>query len=99
MLWFRNKTPKTVANFIGLAEGTKEFKDTKTGKQTKRPYCNGQIFHRVIKDFMIQGGCPMGNGRGGPGYAFVDEIDANVEWLLTPLVYCCAEYLLWGLKF
>jgi len=74
---FRNETPKTVANFIGLAEGTKEFKDTKTGKQTKRPYYDGQIFHRVIKDFMIQGGCPLGNGRGGPGYTFADEIDAD----------------------
>jgi len=74
---FQSETPKTVANFIGLAEGTKEFKDTKTGKQTKRPYYDGQIFHRVIKDFMIQGGCPLGNGRGGPGYTFSDEIDAK----------------------
>jgi len=74
---FRNETPKTVANFIGLAEGTKAFKDPGTGKQTKRPYYDGQIFHRVIKDFMIQGGCPLGNGRGGPGYTFADEIDAK----------------------
>lgn len=74
---FQNETPKTVANFIGLAEGTKEFKDSKTGKKVKRPYYNGLIFHRVIKNFMIQGGCPLGNGRGGPGYAFADEIDAT----------------------
>jgi peptidyl-prolyl cis-trans isomerase A (cyclophilin A) len=58
VLWLRNETPETVANFIGLAEGTKEFRDTKTGKKTKRPYYDGQIFHRGIKDFMIQGGCP-----------------------------------------
>jgi len=74
---FRNDAPKTVDNFIGLAEGTKEFEDPKTGKKVKRPYYDGLIFHRVIKDFMIQGGCPLGNGRGGPGYAFADEIDAK----------------------
>lgn len=74
---FWNETPKTAANFIGLADGTKTFKDPGTGKQTKRPYYDGQIFHRVIKDFMIQGGCPLGNGQGGPGYTFADEIDAK----------------------
>lgn len=74
---FQNETPKTVANFISLAEGTKEFEDSKTGKKVKRPYYNGLIFHRVIKNFMIQGGCPLGNGRGGPGYTFADEIDAT----------------------
>jgi len=73
---FRSETSKTVANFIGLAEGTKEFEDSKTGKKVKRPYYNGLIFHRVIQNFMIQGGCPLGNGQGGPGYAFADEIDA-----------------------
>lgn len=74
---FRNQAPKTVANFIDLAEGTKEFKDSETGKLEKRPYYNGLIFHRVIKNFMIQSGCPLGNGRGGPGYTFADEIDAT----------------------
>jgi len=74
---FQSETPKTVANFIGLAEGTKEFEDSKTGKKVKRPYYNGLIFHRVIKNFMIQSGCPLGNGRGGPGYTFADEIDAK----------------------
>ena len=74
---FQSETPKTVANFIALAEGTKEFEDSKTGKKVKRPYYNGLIFHRVIKNFMIQGGCPLGNGRGGPGYTFADEIDAT----------------------
>lgn len=74
---FQDETPKTVANFIGLAEGTKEFTDAKTDKKVKRPYYNGQIFHRVIQDFMIQGGCPLGNGQGGPGYTFADEINAK----------------------
>lgn len=74
---FEDEAPKTVANFIGLAEGTKEFKDIKTGKKVKRPFYDGLIFHRVIKDFMIQGGCPLGTGTGGPGYTFSDEIDAN----------------------
>jgi cyclophilin family peptidyl-prolyl cis-trans isomerase len=74
---FQSETPKTVANFIGLAEGTKEFEDSKTGKKVKRPYYNGLIFHRVIQNFMIQGGCPLGNGLGGPGYTFADEIDAT----------------------
>ena len=74
---FQSETSKTVANFIGLAEGTKEFEDSKTGKKVKRPYYNGLIFHRVIQKFMIQGGCPLGNGQGGPGYTFADEIDAT----------------------
>ena len=73
---FIQKAPKTVANFIGLAEGTKEFIDAKTGKKVKRPFYDGLIFHRVIKDFMIQGGCPLGTGSGSPGYRFDDEIDA-----------------------
>ena len=74
---FQNEASKTVANFIGLAEGTKEFDDSKTGKKVKRPFYNGLIFHRVIQNFMIQGGCPLGNGQGGPGYTFADEIDAT----------------------
>lgn len=74
---FQNDAPETVANFIGLAEGTKEFEDAATGKKVKRPFYDGLIFHRVIKDFMIQGGCPLGSGKGGPGYKFADEIDAK----------------------
>ena len=74
---FEKSAPKTVANFIGLAEGTKEFKDTKTGKMVKRPFYDGVIFHRVIKGFMIQGGDPQGTGRGGPGYQFEDEMSAT----------------------
>ncbi len=74
---FKNGAPKTVANFIGLAEGTKEFTDPKTRQKTQRPYFDGLIFHRVIKDFMIQGGDPLGTGGGGPGYKFEDEINAE----------------------
>jgi cyclophilin family peptidyl-prolyl cis-trans isomerase len=69
--------PETVKNFIELAEGKKEFKDPKTGEMVTRPYYDGLIFHRVIKGFMIQGGCPSGNGMGGPGYKFKDEINAD----------------------
>jgi len=71
---FNERVPKTVANFVGLVEGTKEFIDHKTGAKTKRPFYDGLIFHRVIKDFMIQGGCPSGTGTGDPGYRFEDEI-------------------------
>jgi peptidyl-prolyl cis-trans isomerase A (cyclophilin A) len=69
---FDDKAPKTVANFTGLAEGTKEWTDPK-GQKVKRPFYDGLIFHRVIPDFMLQGGCPQGDGRGGPGYKFEDE--------------------------
>ncbi len=74
---FADSAPETVANFIGLSEGTKEFIDSTTNKKIKKPFYNGLIFHRIIKDFMIQGGCPLGNGTGGPGYTFQDEIDAS----------------------
>jgi len=70
---FEKRTPVTVSNFVGLAEGTKEWLDPKTKQKVKKPFYNGLIFHRVIKDFMIQGGCPLGNGTGGPGYKFKDE--------------------------
>ena len=73
---FRDEAPKTVANFIALAEGTREFTDPKTGEKVKRPFFDGLICHRVVKAFMVQGGCPLGNGRGGPGYQFEDEINA-----------------------
>jgi peptidyl-prolyl cis-trans isomerase A (cyclophilin A) len=70
---FDDKAPKTVANFVGLATGTKEWTDPKTGEKVKRPLYSGTIFHRVIPGFMIQGGDPLGNGTGGPGYRFEDE--------------------------
>jgi cyclophilin family peptidyl-prolyl cis-trans isomerase len=71
-LW-PNIAPKTVANFAGLANGTKEWTDAKTKEKVKKPFYDGLIFHRVIKDFMIQGGCPFGQGNGDPGYKFEDE--------------------------
>src|SRR5690349_1841412 len=76
---FTEDAPNTTANFIGLAEGTKEFTDPNTGSKTKRPFYDGLIFHRVIDGFMIQGGCPEGSGRGGPGYRFADEFNANLK--------------------
>ncbi len=74
---FEKDAPKTVANFIGLAEGTKEWTDPKTGAKVKKPYYNGLTFHRVIDGFMIQGGDPLGNGTGGPGYSFADEFGSG----------------------
>jgi peptidyl-prolyl cis-trans isomerase A (cyclophilin A) len=71
------KAPKTVANFVELAEGTREWKDPKSGQSVKRPLYDGTVFHRVIPDFMIQGGDPLGTGTGGPGYRFEDEIGAD----------------------
>ncbi|HEY3410833.1 MAG TPA: peptidylprolyl isomerase [Propionicimonas sp.] len=71
---FGDHAPKTVANFVGLATGTKEYADPQTGAPTKGNFYDGLGFHRVINGFMIQGGCPLGTGTGGPGYAFDDEI-------------------------
>jgi peptidyl-prolyl cis-trans isomerase A (cyclophilin A) len=68
------KAPKTVENFVGLAEGTREWTDPRTGQKTSAPLYDGTMFHRVIPDFMIQGGDPLGTGTGGPGYKFADEI-------------------------
>ncbi|WII70578.1 peptidylprolyl isomerase [Bdellovibrio sp. 22V] len=75
--FFNETAPKTVENFVGLAEGTKEWTDPKTGQKVKKPFYDGLTFHRVIKDFMIQGGCPLGNGTGGPGFRFEDEFAPN----------------------
>ena len=74
---FADDAPETVDNFIGLAEGSKEHVDVKTGKKIKTPFYDGLIFHRVIRDFMIQTGCPLGTGTGSPGYMFGDEINAK----------------------
>ena len=75
---FDDRAPKTVANFVDLAEGTK---DPATGKPGQvKPFYDGLIFHRVIDGFMIQGGDPLGNGRGGPGYTFADELDPKVTF-------------------
>jgi peptidyl-prolyl cis-trans isomerase A (cyclophilin A) len=73
------EAPNTVANFVGLAEGTKEFTNDRTGQKEKRPFYDGLVFHRVIPDFMIQGGCPEGSGRGGPGYKFADEFHPSLK--------------------
>ena len=74
---FEKETPGTVENFVGLATGTKEFTDPKTGQKTKRPYYDGLTFHRVVPNFVIQGGCPLGTGTGGPGYKIKCETAGN----------------------
>jgi peptidyl-prolyl cis-trans isomerase A (cyclophilin A) len=70
---FPDQAPETVRNFVELAEGTREWQDPKTGQQRSEPFYDGVTFHRVISGFMIQGGCPLGTGTGGPGYTFKDE--------------------------
>ena len=70
---FDKDAPRTVENFVGLAEGTKEWRDPATGEQKREPFYDGVIFHRVINGFMIQGGDRLGQGTGGPGYKFADE--------------------------
>jgi peptidyl-prolyl cis-trans isomerase A (cyclophilin A) len=70
---FDQDAPKTVENFVGLAEGTKEWTDPRTRKTGAGGYYDGTVFHRVIEGFMIQGGDPLGQGTGGPGYKFADE--------------------------
>lgn len=76
---FFGQAPKTVANFVGLAEGTKDWTDPKTKKNMKnKPFYNGLIFHRIIKGFMLQGGDPLGEGYGGPGYQFEDEFHPDL---------------------
>ncbi len=76
---FDAETPNTVANFTGLAEGSKEWTDPRTGRKAKQPYYNGTVFHRVIDGFMIQGGDPLGQGTGGPGYKFADEFHPKLR--------------------
>ena len=76
---FDAETPNTVANFTGLADGSKEWTDPRSGQRVKQPYFNGTIFHRVIADFMIQGGDPLGQGTGGPGYNFADEFHPSLR--------------------
>jgi peptidyl-prolyl cis-trans isomerase A (cyclophilin A) len=73
------EVPKTVENFIGLAEGTTEWTDPRTSQKVRRPYYDGTIFHRVIDGFMIQGGDPLGQGIGGPGYTFADEFHPSLR--------------------
>jgi peptidyl-prolyl cis-trans isomerase A (cyclophilin A) len=76
---FDKDAPKTVENFTGLAEGTKAWKDPVTGESLTRPFFDGLTFHRIIDGFMIQGGCPLGTGTGGPGYRFEDEFKPTLR--------------------
>jgi peptidyl-prolyl cis-trans isomerase A (cyclophilin A) len=76
---FDQEAPKTVENFVGLAEGTKQWSDPRTNQKVQRPYYDGTIFHRVIDGFMIQGGDPLGQGIGGPGYNFADEFHPKLR--------------------
>jgi peptidyl-prolyl cis-trans isomerase A (cyclophilin A) len=77
---FGNHAPKTVANFVELAQGTREWKHPGTGKKSKDPLYDGTIFHRVIAGFMIQGGDPLGEGYGDPGYKFEDEFHPELSF-------------------
>ena len=76
---YSDEVPKTVENFVGLAEGTKEWSDPRTNEKVTKPYYDGVIFHRVIDGFMIQGGDPLGQGIGGPGYTFADEFHPELR--------------------
>jgi peptidyl-prolyl cis-trans isomerase A (cyclophilin A) len=76
---YDQEAPHTVANFIGLAEGTREWTDPRTNRKVKEPYYDGVIFHRVIDGFMIQSGDPLGQGIGGPGYNFADEFHPSLR--------------------
>ena len=87
---FGNHAPKTVANFTGLATGTKEWTHPATGKTSTEPLYNGVIFHRIIKDFMLQGGDPLGQGIGGPGYEFDDEIHGELNFN-DPYIFAMAN--------
>jgi peptidyl-prolyl cis-trans isomerase A (cyclophilin A) len=77
---YGNHAPKTVANFVGLATGEKEWTHPATGKKSNDPLYDGTIFHRVIAGFMIQGGDPLGEGYGGPGYKFADEFHPELAF-------------------
>ena len=77
---FNDQAPATVANFVGLATGTKEYLDAASGARTTGNFYDGLTFHRIIDGFMIQGGCPQGSGRGGPGYTFGDEFHPELTF-------------------
>ena len=74
---FEKDAPGSVANFVGLVTGTKEWTDPRTGQKVRRPFYDGLTFHRVVPNFVIQGGCPKGNGTGGPGYHIKCETVGN----------------------
>jgi peptidyl-prolyl cis-trans isomerase A (cyclophilin A) len=77
---FPDHAPKTVRNFVELAEGSRQWTDPRTGRTTTDKLYDGTVFHRTIPDFMIQGGDPLGSGRGGPGYKFADEIHPDLAF-------------------
>jgi peptidyl-prolyl cis-trans isomerase A (cyclophilin A) len=77
---FPDHAPKTVRNFVELAEGSREWQDPKTGERKQEPFFDGVTFHRVIQGFMIQGGDRLGTGTGGPGYTFDDEIHPGLDF-------------------
>jgi peptidyl-prolyl cis-trans isomerase A (cyclophilin A) len=87
---FGNHAPRTVENFVGLATGTKEWEHPGTGEVSTKPLYDGVIFHRIIKDFMLQGGDPLGKGIGGPGYQFDDEIHPELVFD-TPYLFAMAN--------
>jgi peptidyl-prolyl cis-trans isomerase A (cyclophilin A) len=77
---FGDQAPQTVANFVGLASGSKQYTDPSTGTKKTSRFYDGLTFHRVIDGFMIQGGCPLGTGTGGPGYKFADEFHPDLAF-------------------
>jgi peptidyl-prolyl cis-trans isomerase A (cyclophilin A) len=77
---FADQAPKTVANFMGLASGSQEYRDPQTGATSSEPFYDGVVFHRVIEGFMIQGGDRLGTGTGGPGYTFADEFHPDLSF-------------------
>ncbi|MCX2967994.1 MULTISPECIES: peptidylprolyl isomerase [Streptomyces] len=77
---FPDHAPETVRNFVGLAEGTREWTHPGTGEKSTKKLYDGTVFHRVISGFMLQGGDPLGNGTGGPGYEFKDEIHPDLAF-------------------
>jgi peptidyl-prolyl cis-trans isomerase A (cyclophilin A) len=92
---FGNHAPKTVQNFVGLATGTQEWTHPGTGKVSTDKLYDGVVFHRIIKDFMIQGGDPLGQGIGGPGYRFDDEISPELTFQ-NPYIFAMANAGLQG---
>ena len=87
---YGNHAPETVQNFVGLADGSKEYSQANAKGEKTGPFYDGSIFHRVISGFMIQGGDPLGDGTGGPGYVFDDEIDASLTFA-APYVLAMAN--------
>jgi peptidyl-prolyl cis-trans isomerase A (cyclophilin A) len=77
---FPDHAPKTEQNFVGLAEGSQEWTDPNSGQRSSERFYDGLVFHRVIDGFMIQGGCPLGTGTGGPGYSFKDEFHPELQF-------------------